>query len=357
MASTPPVYPSCQLPHDTHRDGLPLIYGENVSRIFNGKTIVTAVSDMTFGMEAGRITAIVGESGSGKSTLLRLIYGLLEPDGGEIRFRGWRVPGPRDKLIPGHEAMRMVTQGFDDLNAFANVWDNVASQLPNTDLESKQRKTEDALRRLRISQLGTQRIADLSGGEKQRVALARALVTEPEVLLLDEPFNQVDAAFRDRLQQDIRAIVAETGLTVVFVSHDPAEVLALADQILVLRSGRLIAAAAPDELYNRPPDGYTARLLAQSNVLSREAAATLGITTEVPVAIHPEWMTLTAAGASPSKFVVTEVSFRGFYQTVTVLPDSDAPCPPLRVIVPPAGNLTAGSDVSVQVNRFHPLSR
>src|SRR5690606_21719819 len=127
-----------------------------------------------------KIPVIIGESGSGKSTLLRLIYGLLEPDSGEVRYRGLRVPSPREKLIPGHDAMRMVSQGFDDLNTYANVWDNVASQLSNTDLEAKFKTTEDTLFRLRIGHVAKQRIADLSGGEKQRVALARALVNDPE---------------------------------------------------------------------------------------------------------------------------------------------------------------------------------
>src|SRR5690606_9611715 len=109
-----------------------------------------AVSGLSFDIHEGKITAIVGESGSGKSTLLRLIYGLLEPHEGEIRYRGSKVPGPNEKLIPGHDAMRMVSQGFDDLNTYANVWDNVASQLPNTDLDAKQSKTERILKQLRI---------------------------------------------------------------------------------------------------------------------------------------------------------------------------------------------------------------
>src|SRR5690606_23698582 len=115
-------------------------------RSFSGKQPVIAVSGLSFQIQEGKITAIVGESGSGKSTLLRLIYGLLELQEGEIRYRGRKVPGPQEKLIPGHEAMRMVSQGFDDLNTYANVWDNIASQLPNTDLDAKQEKTERILR-------------------------------------------------------------------------------------------------------------------------------------------------------------------------------------------------------------------
>src|SRR3546814_12950977 len=92
--------------------------------------------------DLNEITAIIGKSGSGKSTLLRLIYGLLEPDAGEVRFEGWKVIGPTDKLIPGHPAMRMVSQHFDDLNTYANVYDNVASQLSNEDIDHKEKQTQ-----------------------------------------------------------------------------------------------------------------------------------------------------------------------------------------------------------------------
>src|SRR5690606_37378556 len=122
---------------------------------------------------------------------------------------------------------------------YAKVWDNVASQLSNTNLELKARRTQEVLEQLRIDHLAQKRVADLSGGEKQRVAISRALINDPEVLLMDEPFNQVDAAFRDELQQDIQNIVNNTGLTVILVSHDPAEVLAMADFLLVMKAGEI----------------------------------------------------------------------------------------------------------------------
>src|SRR5690606_31301714 len=162
----------------------------------------------------GNITAIIGESGSGKSTLLKLIYGLLEPSSGEIRYRGWLVPTRKDKLIPGHDAMKLVSQGFDDLNLYAKVWDNIASQLPNTNLDSIASRYYEMIHRLKINHLRQQRLVNRSIGEKRHMAIARALINELEVLLMDEPFNQVDAAFRDALQQDIRHIVDETGLTI-----------------------------------------------------------------------------------------------------------------------------------------------
>lgn len=339
--------PACSVPNDVLREGLALIHGEHVSRSFAGKTSVIAVSELSFDIQEGKITAIVGESGSGKSTLLRLIYGLLEPNGGEIRYRGWKVPGPNEKLIPGHDAMRMVSQGFDDLNTYANVWDNVASQLPNTDLDAKQSKTERILRQLRIMHLKQQRVADLSGGEKQRVAIARALVNEPEVLLMDEPFNQVDASFRDSLQHDIRTIVAETGLTVILVSHDPAEVLSMADGLLILRSGRLMAAGDPVRLYQSPPDAYTARLLARSNVLSPPEAVELGIHTGSSVAIHPEWVTVFPD--TDGAFEVQEVRFKGFYEELTIGHANVV----LRIIHPDIGRYHTGMRVGLRINRYH----
>ncbi len=339
----------CSVPNDTQREGLPLIHGANVSRFFNGKEVIVAVRALSFSIAEGRITAIVGESGSGKSTMLKLIYGLLEPDEGEVRYRGWRVPNPREKLIPGHDAMRMVSQGFDDLNIYANVWDNVASQLPNTDLEVKFRNTERILDRLRITQLKKQRIADLSGGEKQRVAIARALINEPEVLLLDEPFNQVDASFRETLQTDIRNIVADTRLTVVLVSHDPAEVLSMADELIVLRRGHLAAMGKPIPLYNHPPNAYTARLLAKSNILSQKEALQLGIKAESEVVLHPQWVTLRKNPAAP--FRIQHVYFKGFYEEMLV---GDGQLQ-IRVINPAPGKFAPDTPVDIKIGRFHAL--
>src|SRR5690606_34735348 len=341
--------PSCSVPDDVQHTGLPLIHGEQVSRAFAGKEPIVAISDLSFGIPEGKVTAVIGESGSGKSTLLRLIYGLLAPDSGEVRYRGWRVPGPREKLIPGHEAMRMVSQGFDDLNTYANVWDNVASQLSNTDLDVKFRETAASLRRLRIDHLAKQRIADLSGGEKQRVALARALVNNPEVLLMDEPFNQVDASFRETLQWDIRNIVEETGLTVVLVSHDPAEVLSMADELIVLKSGRLMATGLPAKLYEQPPNAYTARLLAKSNILEAAEAGLLGIDASTAVAIHPEWLSL--AENKHGRFTVQDIQFKGFYRLITVQYHAIT----LHGIVDAKADFEKGMFVDVSVDRFQPL--
>lgn len=307
---------SIYVPGDIQQENLPLIHGQNISVVFEGKKNTTAVDQVSFEIHKNKITALIGESGSGKSTLLKVIYGLLEPHTGEVRYKGWLVPTRKDKLIPGHDAMKLVSQGFEDLNLYAKVWDNVASQLPNTNLKYKQSRTEEMLVRLKIDHLAQQRVADLSGGERQRVAIARALINDPEVLLMDEPFNQVDAAFRDALQQDIRSIVDELDLTVVLVSHDPAEVLAMADELIVMREGRILDAGNPTAIYYAPKHPYSAILLAKSNILEAQQAESVGIASNTAVAIHQEWINVepTAEG----EFYIKDIKFRGFYQEYVI---------------------------------------
>lgn len=284
-----------------------------VSRSYGG-AVHSGVSNISLDIAPGKITAIIGESGSGKSTLLRLLYGLLSPDSGTVTFNGERVWGPEEKLIPGHDAMKMVTQHTDDLNLFARVWDNVSAMLPNTNVQAKEEKTEQVLRQLNMMHLSLKRVADLSGGEKQRVAIARAIITRPQVLLLDEPFNQVDTSFREGLQHDIRQIVKETGITVIMVSHDPAEVLSMADELVVLKQGEIVETGHPKELYNHPQNLYTAELLTNCNILTADEAKLCGINTHAAtIAIYPGWIRMTTM-LKTNKWMVKEVLFKGAYE-------------------------------------------
>ncbi|NGM62356.1 ABC transporter ATP-binding protein [Sphingobacterium sp. SGG-5] len=332
--------------NDTQLQDVSLIHGRNVTVAFEGAKETVAVDGIDFDIAENKITAIIGESGSGKSSLLRLIYGLLEPQSGEIRYRGWLVPTRKDKLIPGHDAMKLVSQGFDDLNHYAKVWDNIASQLSNTDIEGKNRKTQEVLDRLRIAHLAQHRVADLSGGERQRVAIARALINEPEVLLMDEPFNQVDAAFRDALQQDIRKIVEDTGLTVILVSHDPAEVLGMADDLLVLKDGRIVDFGNPKSLYFHPKNPYTARLLAKSNTLTPTQAKKIGLSVNSIIAVHQEWISVRENPQSP--FEIKDIRFRGFYREYVIGDDEIA----LHAIAQETSTLDQYTKVDIVVKEY-----
>jgi len=325
----------------------PFLKAISISKIYPG-TADSGLKLTSLEIQPGEITAIIGASGSGKSTLLSLLYGLQSPDTGEVHFKGDRVWGPEEKLIPGHDAMKMVTQAEDDLNLFAKVRDNVSVLLPNTDVQAKMDKTERVLKQLNMLHLGDKRVADLSGGEKQRVAIARALVTQPEVLLLDEPFNQVDTSFRDGLQDDIRQIVKDTGLTVVMVSHDPAEVLSMADTLIVLKDGEVIESGHPKKIYNDPEYLYTARLLNNCNVLNAADAMVCGIRAKKEwVMLYPEWVEA-REGWGGKRWTVKQVLFKGFYEELLLENDGVT----LRILNGQAGKYIEGSKVKIKIGRY-----
>jgi ABC-type Fe3+/spermidine/putrescine transport system ATPase subunit len=318
-----------------------------ISKIYKGAQAAgLKPTDLT--IAPGKITAIIGASGSGKTTLLHMLYGLITPDTGAVYFKGDRVWGPEEKLIPGHDAMKMVTQQTDDMNLFAKVYDNISILLPNTDIEAKQRKTEEVLQQLNMKRIETKRIADLSGGERQRVAIARALVTQPQVLLLDEPFNQVDTSFREGLQQDIRKVVKETGLTVIMVSHDPAEVLSMADELIVLKDGEILETGSPKALYQEPKNLYTARLLTNCNVLTAEEAKLCGIeTTKEHVVIYPEWAS-PATSYTHKHWTVKQILFKGFYEELMLMQDNVT----LRISNAHEGRYAEGDTVQLKVRKY-----
>lgn len=318
-----------------------------ISKTYDGKHL-SGLLKTDLSITPGKITAIIGASGSGKTTLLQLLYGLLSPDEGEVRFKGERIWGPEEKLIPGHNAMKMVVQGNNDLNLFAKVWDNVAALVPNTNLQVKKEKTEQLLQQLNITRIADKRVTDLSGGERQRVAIARALITEPEVLLLDEPFNQVDASFREGLQNDIRQIVKQTGLTVVMVSHDPAEVLSMADELLVMKDGQILEAGHPVRIYNEPEQLYTARLLTNCNVLSAQQALVCGIKAEKEtVMLYPEWAEPTGSWINKS-WTVKHVLFKGFYEELLVEKEGVT----LRILNGQTGRFAEGYKINVKIRKW-----
>lgn len=319
----------------------------NVTKSYPGK-VFSGIKEVSLEIQKGKITAIIGQSGSGKSTLLNVIYGLIAVDEGKVYLEGERVWGPDVKLIPGHDDMKMVTQQSDHLNHYAKVWDNVASLLPNTNLEYKSAKTTEVLQQLRLLDLRERRVADLSGGERQRVSIARALVSNPKVLLLDEPFNQVDASFRESLQHDIRQIVIETGLTVILVSHDPQEVLSLADELVVLKDGKVVETGNPQQLYQTPKKLYTANLLANGTVFTGIKAASLGIKTDAEtVMVYAEDFFIDK-NSIENQCTIEAILFKGFYEEL-ILSNGVAK---FKMINLQKGNFRADDQVNIAVNRF-----
>ncbi|TAF44992.1 MAG: ABC transporter ATP-binding protein [Sphingobacteriales bacterium] len=229
--------------------------------------IHSGVTQINLDIEHGQIVSIIGESGSGKSTLLKVIYGTILPQSGEVHYNGVQIIGADEKLIPGHNKMKMVSQDLT-LNLYAKVYDNIACLIANTNLDEKRELTLQTMDFLRISHLADKRVSDLSGGEQQRVAIARAVITEPEVLLLDEPFSQLDAILKKQLREDVKRLAHYLNITVIMVSHDPIDGLSMADKIVVLKEGKIIRQGTPKAIYQNPQYAYVAKLLGKANILT-----------------------------------------------------------------------------------------
>lgn len=308
---------------------------------------ISGISDVSFDIHKGEIIAIIGESGSGKSTLLKSIYGLLKVDAGEVIFDGARVKGPDEQLIPGHQQMKMVTQDFS-LNIYAKVYDNIASMLSNTNVGLKHEKTMKVMEHLRITPLKDKKIVALSGGEQQRVAIAKVLVSDIKVLLLDEPFSQVDAILKNQLRADIKALAKETGLTIIMVSHDATDGLFMADRVVILKEGRLLQVGEPREVYNHPNDTYTAKMLGNAVLLSQKEAQNLDLKTSgTQICFYPEWVELKASW-SAKKFEVRDIYYKGFYDELLLERNGVQ----IRALQMNAGQHKKNDQVYVNISRF-----
>ncbi len=199
---------------------------------------------------AGSLTAILGPSGSGKTTLLRLLAGFERADAGSIMIGDRTVDGPGVHVPPERRQIGYVPQEgglFPHLSVAANV---------GFGLPARQRRgprTEELLAAVGLAGMGNRYPHQLSGGQQQRVALARALAIRPEIVLLDEPFASLDAHLRASVRADVQQICQTAGTTAILVTHDQDEALSMADRIAVLRDGRIVQYAAPQDLYSRPP--------------------------------------------------------------------------------------------------------
>ncbi len=217
----------------------------------------------------GEVVCLLGPSGCGKTTTLRMIAGLDEPTGGEVHIGGRPMSGPGWFVPPEERQLGMVFQSYA-VWPHMTVRDNVLFPLRIGGMADTQAQAsvDAALRRVQLQGLDARYPHELSGGQQQRVAFARAIVARPRVLLLDEPLSNLDAKLREELRDELRALVKDIGVTVVFVTHDQEEALTLADRVAVMDHGRIQQVAPPPQLYHQPSNALVARFVGTLNELS-----------------------------------------------------------------------------------------
>ncbi|WP_291296863.1 ABC transporter ATP-binding protein [Elioraea sp.] len=229
-----------------------------------------AVDRIDLSIAEGEMIAMVGPSGCGKTTVLRMISGLIEPDGGQVLIGGNDLT-----RAPVHTRnLGLVFQSYA-LFPHMTVFENVAFGLRRRSVREPDlgRRVGEALSLVRLDAFSGRYPRQLSGGQQQRVALARSVVTEPRVLLLDEPLSNLDAALRDEMRVDLRRLQQRLGITTVFVTHDQQEALTLADRMAVMRAGRIEQLGTPQEVYERPASAFVAGFVGRSNLFEVDATA------------------------------------------------------------------------------------
>jgi iron(III) transport system ATP-binding protein len=225
-----------------------------------------AVCDVSLRIEAGEIVGLVGGSGAGKTTLLRLIAGLEVPTAGSIVLNGRMLCDGRRSLPPEQRGIGLVFQDYA-LFPHLTVEENVGFGLHRLPRRRRRERIHETLELVGLADLAGRYPHQLSGGQQQRAALARALAPEPAVLLLDEPFSNLDAVLKPALRDDVSRILRRAGTTALVVVHDHEDVLSLADRVAILRDGRLWQVGSPREVFATPRDDYVARLFGETNLV------------------------------------------------------------------------------------------
>jgi len=226
-----------------------------------------AVQSVSLALEAGTIATLIGPSGSGKTTLLRAIAGFEPLLQGTISLHGEIISSQASHLPPESRRVGMVFQDFA-LFPHMNIARNIGFGLAPMNKTGRDKRVAKMLELVGLAGSGHSFPHELSGGEQQRVALARALAPSPQLLLMDEPFSNLDAGLRESLAGEVRQLLTETGITTLLVTHDQREAFAMAEQITLLRDGRVVQTGTARELYQRPADPFTAEFIGEGILVS-----------------------------------------------------------------------------------------
>ena len=333
-----------------------------------------AVAALTLDVRDREFVTLLGPSGCGKTTTLRLLAGFVKPDAGEIIVDGRVLSSPRTLVPPERRHMGMVFQSYA-LWPHMTVFENIAFGLSLKRVRHKEtrERVERVLAMVGLEGLGSQSPATLSGGQQQRVALARSLVTEPSILLLDEPLSNLDAKLRERMRGELKDLQRRTGITFVYVTHDQTEALVMSDRIAVLHQGVLQQYGPPREIYERPASRFIADFMGAVNLLeavveTSAAPGELGDVTagglrlrallpprtaagdRVTVTVRPEDIAVSRTAPVAAENVLRGVISDGAFLGSLVDYRVDVGGVALRVQTPRAQAYTAGEDVYLWID-------
>ena len=243
---------------------------------------------INFTLNKGEHLCVMGESGCGKSTLLKVIYGLLDVQEGSIFWNEDEVLGPAFHLIPGIKYFKYVAQDFD-LMPYTSVSDNISKFLSRIYAEESKRRTQELLEVIEMTAFADVKVKTLSGGQQQRVAIARALAKEPELLLLDEPFGQIDNFKKRSLRRMLFSYLKEKSIACIVATHDAEDALSFADKMIVIQNSEIIAAGTPQDLYKNPGSKYVASLFDDVNEIFIQGKKEFLYPHQVKIVDSSEW--------------------------------------------------------------------
>ncbi len=305
-----------------------LIQLNGVSKAFDGETVLNNVS---LDIHDKEFITLLGPSGCGKTTTLRIIGGFETPDAGDVFFDGKRIND-----VPPYE--RLVNTVFQKYALFPhlNVYENVAFglRLKKTPEAEIKEKVQEMLAMVNLKGFERRRVTTLSGGQQQRVAIARALINHPRVLLLDEPLGALDLKLRKDMQNELKRIQRETGITFIYVTHDQEEALSMSDTVVVMANGQIQQIGTPEDIYNEPENAFVADFIGESNILDGVMLEDFKVKfsnhiftcvdkgfekgEKVDIVVRPEDVDVVAIDKGMITGIVSSVTFKGDYYEIIV---------------------------------------
>ncbi len=288
--------------------------------------------DINFTLKKGEHLCVMGESGCGKSTLLKVIYGLLDLDSGSLFWNETEILGPKHHLVPGMEFFKYVAQDFD-LMPFTSVSENIKKFLSRFYPKEAEERTQELLEVIEMNEFANIKVKNLSGGQQQRVAIARALAKEPELLLFDEPFSQIDNFKKNSLRRNLFSYLKEKNIACIVATHDGNDALSFADKIIVIKNHKIIANDSSFKLYQNPKEKYIASLFDDVNEVIINNNKRL---------LYPHQIQIVEN--SSIKAIVSKTYFKGFYWLIEVTYNNQS------IFIAHQKNIGIKKTVSIKVN-------